>query len=174
MIVYHHPTPQSYNLPGLHRECKDFSKQLKIENAFLDTKIPKLKFKGIVKRAIAIENKNEIKSMMTKSKCEDILSENFGLKQYFKDLTVTEARIKFRIKTKMIHAKLNFQNDRRNSRLNWICESCDNSCIETQSHIMWCEAYSHLRDGLDMKSDRDIVKYFAQVATIRQELQLIR
>ena len=112
--------------------------------------------------------------MMTKSKCETVLLENFGLKLYFKNLTVTEARIKFRIKTKMIHAKLNFRNDRRNSQLNWICESCENSCIESQSHIMWCEAYSYLRDGLDLKSDKDLVNYFTEVATIRQELQLIR
>ena len=112
--------------------------------------------------------------MMTKSKCEEILVENFGLKQYFKDLTVVEARIKFRLKTKMIQVKFNFRNDSKNARQNWICESCDNGCIESQSHIMWCEAYSHLRDGLDLKSDKDLVKYVSEVATIRQELQLIR
>ena len=111
---------------------------------------------------------------MSKSKCEEIQKEKFGLKKYFKELSVTNARAKFRFKTKMTQVKFNYRNDKQNSAENWICDSCESSSIETQSHIMWCEAYSHLRTGLNFKSDQDLTKYLSEVMKIREELQLCR
>ena len=92
----------------------------------------------------------------------------------FKELSVTNARAKFRFKTKMIQVKFNYRNDKKNSSENWVCDSCESSAIETQSHIMWCEAYSHLRSGLNFKSDQDLTKYLSDVLKIREELQLRR
>ena len=162
------------NLPGLIQECKNLSRDLQIENSFMDKSINNLKFKRIVKCSIAKQNQNELSQMMTKSKCEEVVKESFGLKSYIEDLNTTEARIKFRAKTRMLEAKFNFRNNAKYAKQNWICESCERDCIESQSHIMWCEAYSHLRDGIDLKNDKDLVRYLSNVMTIRQELQLIR
>ena len=42
--------------------------------------------------------------------------------------------------------------------------------IETQSHILYCEAYSALREGKSLSSDKDIVEYFRKVIEIRDKL----
>ena len=42
--------------------------------------------------------------------------------------------------------------------------------IETQSHILYCEAYSALREGKSLSSDKDIVVYFRKVIEIGDKL----
>ena len=44
--------------------------------------------------------------------------------------------------------------------------------IETQSHILYCEAYSELRAGKDLNSDTDLVQYMKNVLIIREKLNL--
>ena len=135
---------------------------------------PLIDSKQLLNKKIADKNENELRPMMTKSKCDDLKGEKFGLKPYFKNLSVTNSRTKFRFKTKMTQVKFNFRNDSNNARDSWICDSCESSAIESQSHIIWCEAYSHLREGLNVNCDKDLTKYIGDVMKIREELQLRR
>ena len=90
-------------LPGLVKESKILAKELNIDSDLNNKEVTLQKFEQIVKQKIAVENENEVRSMMTKSKCDDIKGEKFGLKSYFKNHSVTNARTKFRFKTKMTH-----------------------------------------------------------------------
>ena len=151
------------------------AKQYKIDGFLNDEDLSLMEFKRIVKNTILLENENELKSMMTKSsKCEGLKNESFGLKLYFKALNVNQTRTKFRLRTKMTQVKFNFKNDSKNSSDKWICDSCESDSIDSQSHIMWCTAYSHLRSGLNLNSDKDVVKYVTKVIKIRQDLKLTR
>ena len=170
-----HMEQERLKFPGLLKECQQLAKQFQIEHFLIDKEVSQAEFKRIVKNTINLENENEMKQMMKKSiKCYEIKKESFGLKPYFRELNVTQIRTKFRAKAKMIQVKFNFKNDGKNSTENWVCDSCERSAIESQSHIMWCEAYAHLRIGKDISCDKDLIQYLNNVMNIRQELKLQR
>ena len=83
---------------------------------------------------------------------------NFETKSYLRNMTLTDARVKFKFKTKMIDVKFNYKNDPTNLATLWRCDSCQ-SAIETQGHILWCPAYSELRHGKDIKNDKHLIEY---------------
>ena len=61
----------------------------------------------------------------------------------------------------------------QNEKTLWQCDSCQTS-IETQSHIMWCPAYSELRVGKDINSDDHLIEYVKKVLKIREKLNLTK
>ena len=73
-----------------------------------------------------------------------VKNDDFGFKEYFDDLKVEDTRVKFRIRTNMVKAESNFKNMKKNSDELWVCDSCARA-IDTQSHLMWCPSYKHLR-----------------------------
>ena len=95
------------------------------------------------------------------------------MQKYFKELTVDQCRTKFRYRTKMLKIKFNMKNDKQYSSDNWLCNSCE-KCIESQSHILWCHSYAHLREGKNLSSDNDLTNYISQVMITREKLNLTR
>ena len=87
-------------------------------------------------------------------------------------MTVEDARTNFSIRSFMYRAKFNYRSDPKNSDDLWKCSSCMSGHIESQSHILYCEAYSELRAGKDLKSDEDLVQYMKNVLIIREKLNL--
>ena len=55
----------------------------------------------------------------------------------------------------------------------WRCDSCL-SAIETQSHVLYCPAYTELRKGKNLESNEDLTEYFKKVLKIREELNLLK
>ena len=45
--------------------------------------------------------------------------------------------------------------------------------METNGHVMNCIAYEHVRDGKDLTSDEDLVKFFKEVIKIRMQREKI-
>ena len=165
---------QKLQFPGLFKECINFSLELNLKEEFENDEIKIKQFKKIVKIKIMEANERELKTNMIKSsKSDEIMNDTFGLKQYFKELNVEEARTKFKLRTHMIKTKFNYKNDRKNSYDNWACDSCE-SAIDSQSHVLWCPAYEKLRAGKNLQSDKDLVQYYAKVLLLRQKLKLKR
>ena len=75
--------------------------------------------------------------------------EQFKPKEYLKMMTLEDARIKFKLRTEMLNVKFDYKHMSQNERSLWQCDSCEKA-IESQSHIMWCPAYSELRAGKDI------------------------
>ena len=101
------------------------------------------------------------------------------MKSYFRDLSISDSRLRFKIAAKMTpRVATNFKNDAKFKASGWLCVGCpplpkshgnqsqqSSSSpllpeLDTQEHIRVCVAYSDLRDGLDLESDKDIVTYF--------------
>ena len=72
----------------------------------------------------------------------------------------------------MYAAKFNYKNDVKNKAELWKCHSCQTGEIESQSHILHCEAYKDLRKNRDIKNDVDLVDYMREVLTVRDKLQI--
>ena len=50
-----------------------------------------------------------------------------------------------------------------------MCDSCKRA-IESQSHLLWCPAYQHLREGKSLDSDKDLTQYIINVLQYRDDL----
>ena len=100
-----------------------------------------------------METYSKLDKMKLEAKCE--------MKEYLKDMTMEEARTHFRIRTNTINCKMNQSSDPKHRAELWKCSACGN--IDSQSHILWCDSYSKLREGKSLDNDRDIAQYYYKV-----------
>ena len=157
---------ESLNLPGLIKECNQV---LKDNNLFQIDKYTKAQWKLSVKGLIMKLNEDELIAMSKKYKKIDFdtSSESKLRHSFLKDLKVHDARMLFRIRSKMVQTiQMNFPSDKTFTANLWTCVACKAE-RDTQSHVMRCEKYSMYREGLDLANDLDCVKYFQKIVRIR-------
>ena len=103
-----------------------------------------------------------------KLKNSKLINENFGMKNYIKNLKVEESRTMFKHRCKMTrYVKMNYKNEPRYSKSLWKCENCEN--IDSESHILWCESYKDIRSGKNLENDKDLCDYIQKVMKIRKK-----
>ena len=96
--------------------------------------------------------------------------ETFEMKDYVKTMNMQDGRMKFQIRSKMFRdVKFNYSSDPVYSSQLWHCSHCDK--IDSQSHVVICESYKYLREGKDLNDDKDLVKYFRDVISLREKLE---
>ena len=158
-----------YEWPGLASEVRELCKELEIDN-IMDEKptVSKASWKNTVNKAVHKQNEKELRqSIENYSKLDDLQGDkHWEIKDYLKTLTMSEARVNFSLRAKMFPCKLNYSSDPKNSSELWKCDSCTSS-IDSQSHILWCPAYSKLREGKTLDNNRDVIRYFQKVLQIR-------
>ena len=159
--------------PGLIQQYKQLCMELKLPDPHTTAKQA---WKRQVKRAVTEVNKNELLSVIRekyeKLDYETLKSETFSIQEYLKTLNVNDARLKFKIRCKMVKTiALNFPSDTKYSNKLWQCTHCD--MMDSQSHILLCASYKHMREGKNLHSDRDLVQYFREVISLREKLELI-
>ena len=94
-------------------------------------------------------------------------SEVFEEQSYLRVMSMADARINFRIRSKMTHTNMNQQSDKAHAKSLWKCDECGN--IDSQSHIVWCPFFADLREGKSLQNDDDLVEYFREVLNIREK-----
>ena len=108
-------------------------------------------------------------------------NDKFERKPYLRNLNINQARLKFKLSTKMTPTvMMNFPSDPYFAHKLWTCSGCSDGTAgekvtgsrDTQQHIMVCDGYAELRTGKNMDNDGDLVKYFSDVIKIRQEKHL--
>ena len=103
---------------------------------------------------------------LSKLESIDTNEESFGMKPYLNELNLSQARTKFKLRSRMLEIKNNFQGGKDKTRL--ICEACG-VCVETQDHILFCPSYSDLREDKDISNDHDLVNYLREVMERRDK-----
>ena len=83
------------------------------------------------------------------------------------EMSLSDARTFFRLRTRMIHCQMNQSSESKNSGSLWRCQDC--GYVDTQTHIMHCPAYQNLRVDKSLDSDIDIVNYFKEVLKFREK-----
>ena len=172
-----HQVQSELNLPGLVQECRDFL----VRNDITDISIfTKSQWKKLIKDKIRLCNKRSVldrikKEGYKKIKLNEMIEDDFKPKKYLAELYVTEARLRFKIKSEMTPTvKMNFPSDTQYTRDLWTCPGCSTpgdvlGSRDTQQHILICLAYEAYREGKDITADKDMVKYFQQVIQNRLE-----
>ena len=167
--VYEEQVKNGY--PGLARETQDLCEYFCIPDITKERlKEPsKAQWKKIIKEAVEKKNGMELKEKILKmEKLEVMKNESYGLKDYLSDLSLEDARMLFRVRTKTLKCKMN--QSRHNRESLWKCKAC--GCIESQSHIMHCPAYQQLREGKSLENDEDLAIYFREVLKLRDQLNV--
>ena len=165
--------------PGLAKEVKMLLKELNlpdITNPETNRDYNKLEWKKMVKKEIVKKCEKELREEMkplSKLFESKMINEKFETKPYLKSMKVEEARTKFKFRTEMLNFKFNYKHDPVNLATLWNCDSCQ-SAIETQGHILWCPAYSDLRQDKDINNDKHLIEYIQKVLQIREKLNITK
>ena len=88
-------------------------------------------------------------------------------KSYMDEKSLSQVRETFRTRTNMLEGfKGNFKNRYLDEKAD--CESC-NQVLDTQGHVVECEEYADIKNGLNLSKDSDLVLYFKNVLKRRAE-----
>ena len=163
----------SYGWPGLVSECVDIMEEWEITDITQGKdNFSKQQWKTKVKNGAIQQNSKLLSKEIEKSsKLEVMKTENYGEKPYITEMNMHDARINFQLRSRMFLCKMNYLNHPQYKAELWKCDSCQ-TCIDSQSHILYCPAYQQLREGKSLSSDQDIVTYFKEVLQIRLKLNL--
>ena len=163
------------NLPGIYQQCKMFLVRFGLENL---TNFSKSQFKRKVKAEIRELNKIKLIEKVESAQYKKIdlnkfRNDDHNLKSYFKDLSVTDSRLRCKI-IMTPRIKMNFQSDRIFTRNMWVCENCSSDSEfgvrDTQNHVLlFCPGLAHLREGKNLSEDRDLVDFFKAVIQLRSD-----
>ena len=111
-------------------ECKEFL----VVNGVTDlSKYSKLKWKSMVDRIIQLMNKDDILNMMKKPykkiSYQEHVNEKFQVQPYLKTMNISEARMRFKLKTGMTPTvQMNFPSSDEFVNNLWTCVGCTYTC----------------------------------------------
>ena len=152
--------------PGLAKEASELCLILGLPN-IVKEEVGSKKWETMVKNAVKEFHERKMKEEVgSKTKLEDIKHENVKLKEYFRGKNLTDTRLMFRIRSRMIQLKANFKNNPRYKKDGWKCDGCEME-VESDAHVIKCVAYEQVRDGKDLNCDKDLVQYYKEVMKIR-------
>ena len=144
------------NGPGLGQEVREICEQIHLP----DINKYNVDKKEIQDAIFEAHFKDMMKQFQHSKKLSDIKDDNFrSLQEYFHDRNLTNARFKFKIRTKMVEkVPGNFKNRYLYNETGVNCSDCN---VElTQNHLALCPARASMRRGLNMCNLDNAVIYF--------------
>ena len=154
--------------PGLVGECNILLELYGI--TVRPEELSKVHWRKLCKKMILNKNKIDILEKAKKYKkisYDEMKKESFEVKSYLKDLSLSDAKLKFAIRTKMVRTiQANFKGEQQYKSNNWKCVGCGK--LDTQEHVLGCSAYKHLREGRCLDNDKELVRYFRSVISMRE------
>ena len=159
--------------------CRKMHINYKIEeilgiSGVFDENITKSQYKMKVRKACSIHNNEDLKKKISEYKKMKALRDEIskGNEYFFKE-SLQNIRALFRFRVELFQAKLNFKQNREYKQENYLCDSCQ-SKIDENVHVLFCDSYRSLREGLDINNDSHLAWYLQRVMEIRTELRLNR
>ena len=157
--------------PGLATETKDICKDLDIEDVN-ETNLSKKEYKKLAVEATKKQDEKELRSLGEKSeKCNRILEDSYGKKEYFMNENIHKTRQYFRTRVNMHKFAGNFSKDRSFARTGWKCR-CGLEREEV-SHLTsgTCPTYRDIYERYsDLSSDDALTRFFGEVLARRDAL----
>ena len=94
-------------------------------------------------------------------------TEKYGLKEYFSELNVQDAKLFFAIRSRMTrYIQTNYKGNAKYKSNGWKCTSC--KVLDTQEHVELCPVFESLRKDRDLTVKKNLVDYYRSVIHIRQ------
>ena len=142
----------------------------------------KYQFRKIVKAKIIQKQKQELLKMSEKYKKirpEDLGQVEFEVQDYFKTLTVSQSRLRFRLFARMTpRVAMCWKGVRMYREREYQClahreagEAVTEENRDTEEHVLNCPYYAHMASDLALDTHQGIVTYFQRVISSRAELE---
>ena len=151
---------------GLAKETSKICKELHIEDCNT-TKLSKAEYKSMLSQLLKVKDEANLREQAKeKTKCERIMKDKYGKKEYITQMKIGEVRKYFKTRVGLLPFANNYKNDKRFARTKWMCR-CDEE-KEDQSHIRSCSIYSDITEKYpNVDDDENLVKYLHEVLTRR-------
>ena len=126
-------------------------------------------WKKVIQEKIHEKNKSELLSQIKTYKKLDydkLALEDYGLHPYITQMNISQARTFFAARSQMLRTvQMNFKRKPEYiaNHFKCACGQCD-----VQAHLTSCRSYEHLRAGLDLSRDVDLVRYYQRVIQERE------
>ena len=170
----YHQSPEVidiHNFPGLYKEVENFLIENKIENIH---RFSKKEWKSYVSRKINQMNWNYLIESSRKYKKLDYLdmaNEEYKMKDYFFELDLSRARMKFQERASTVkYCSSHFPSDESFLKGGFFCP-CEDEDEEKKviSLFHWkkCSLYSKNRESKTLSSDFDLMSYYLEIINIR-------
>ena len=158
--------------PGLAKETAKISKELHIEDCNTTT-LTKAEYKILLSQLLEVKDESILRDQAKdKSKCERIMKDRYGKKEYLTKMTIGEVRKFYRTRVGLLPFASNYKSDKRFARTNWMCRCKTEK--ENQSHIRHCPVYSDITQKYpSVEDDSDLVKYLYEVLNRRDLIDSI-
>ena len=168
-----------HNYDGLAKELAPFLEELGVTDI---QSYSKYQIKKIAKQKILQKQKTELMTQAQrymKISPKLLSQEEFRVHDYLKSLTVSEARFRFRLYSRMTpRVATCWKGERKYREMEYQCiahreagEPVTEDNRDTEEHIMHCIFYSDLRSDLSLSSHRGLVQYFRRVICRRAEME---
>ena len=145
--------------------------ELGVESA-QKTKMSKKSYRSKLTEACHTKNKERIKyESLGKVKCERILAEEYGRKEYVDSELVSHVRDTYRARFGLLPFAGNFKNDKRFSGNGGLCRCSRN--LEDEPHLLSgnCEVFGDIRVKYgDLRDNESLVRFFKEVLEMRNLL----
>ena len=159
----------SQKWPGLAAETTQICHDLNIEDCNTTSQEKDI-YKTILMKACHLSNEKSLRSL-ARGKCERIVDEQYGRKDYFKMKNIYNVRNQFRTRFGLLAFAGNFSHDRRFASTNWLCKCTE--AREEEAHLTsgQCKVYGDLTDKYcDLTDENSLVQFFKEVLARREEL----
>ena len=128
-----------------------------------------------IKKALSYHNLATTKKAMEgKSKCDQIYSKDFRkMQEFMKEKSLENSRIEVMWLTNMIDTRSTMKGKYKGYNCPHCNDGCSKGALETPVHLMHCQAYTDLRQGINPEEDQtDRAGYLRKVIARRKELEL--
>ena len=159
---------RSQDWPGLAKEVSSICAELGVEDVSTNIVEEKQALKTKVSKACLALNDSKLKeSMEGMTKMSELIEGDCRTEPYMDEKSLNQVRETFRTRTNMLEGfKGNFKNWYLGENIK--CEGC-NQELDTQGHVVDCEEYADIKEGLDLTKDSDLVQFFKNVLKRRAE-----
>ena len=94
--------------------------------------------------------------------------EEYGMKDYFRCLNLSDSRIKFRERSKcMTSCRTDYPSDKENVKAMFECYHCE-EIDSVGLHWKSCAGYAHLRENRNLQLDTDLCGYYRDIINLRK------
>ena len=164
-------TQLDYKWPGLAEEASIICRELEIESCHSSGLDPH-KFRKVVTSACHRMNEKRLRKQAEgKEKCDKIMLEPYGKKDYVGKKIIYQVRQHYKTRVKMMPFAGNFTHDRRFSKTEWLCKCRQIKEVEGHLTSGKCPVYGDIRERYtDLKNDDDLVHFFQEVLDRREML----
>ena len=153
---------------GFVSECEQFLSELKISDD--PSSYSKYRWRCLIKSRIHDKNRLDILTEVQSYKKLDydkLVTEEYGLQPYLKNMTVPLARTCFASRAMMLSSvQMNFKNNPEFRANDYRC-GCGE--YDHQVHLTSCPQYKHLKEGLNMETDTGLVRFYQLVIREREK-----